>query len=289
MIFLIDWEYILWLSFLIVCISYLIDFAMNKEHKTELSKNLRQHMSSEVFSYSSTIVFINIVFCNVFDSIYGRRSISKKRVVLSSLFSLLFVAFMVVMFGYNNTIFGSDITMDVMVVFVLTNLFADFISLTETRWVLEKARGKHIFALGMWLVADILLTTLIYFVVFYLALLGYFTLQDLAFGPSFMEALIFLYEEPAEYLFLLLSMDIALPFFVSTYGTSVVWFFFAASTIVIRILSGSPRVFRLLVGVMGVSTAPGRIIGVIMIALVLVGSAVAEAIYQLLEGVAKYS
>lgn len=286
--FLLNWEYILWFSLIIVCIAYLIDFAMHKEHKAELSKNLQQQMSSEVFSFSSTIVFTNIVFCNVFDNIYGRSSVSMKRIVLSSAFSLLFVAFMVLLFGYRKTIFGSDITTDVMVVFVMTNLFADFISLTETRWVLEKARGKRVYALGLWLIVDILLTTLIYFIVFYLALLGYFTLQDLELGPTFMDALVIPYEEPGEFILLLLSVEVALPFFVSTYGTSVVWFFFAASAVVIRILSGSPRVFRLLIGAVGVSEAPARIVGVIMIILVLAGSAIAEVAHQLSEAVAKW-
>ena len=281
MLFFVEWEYILWFSFIVMCIAYLIDFAMGKEHRVRLSEAINQQMSSEHFSYSSTVAFTNVVFCNVFDTIYGSTSLSIRRVALSSVFSVIFVSIMVLLFGYDNTLFAGGAAVDVIAVFVMTNLAADFISLTETRWVLGKARGQRIYILGLWFIADIVLTTLIYYVVLYFSLLGYFNLQNKPYGPTFMEGLAYPYDKPLEYANIFLKIEFALPFFLSTYATSIVWFFFVASALIVRVLSGSPRMFRMLAHAINLSDAPTRIVGVVVIALVLFVSAIAEIVYQL--------
>ena len=218
-------------------------------------------LSSDEFNYNLTVWF-----CSIFDVLYGRRTWSLKRIWRSILLSSFFVLFAVLVIGFENSYLSSswddfpEWPIFMTVFFGGANFAIDYISLLETRWVMEcvkKRRGG--FSLLTWLLFDLLLTSVIY-----LSLIGiilgvyvsfFETSEGLSIGIDFVLS--------GEFLYIIFSPHVALPFFVSTFGTSIVWFVYLVVAVTVRMTARISRVMTIFWEVTFESDSPGRIVGML--------------------------
>ena len=186
------------------------------------------------------------LFCNFFDRIYGARTWSKRRLWASLLSSGLGLVVVVFVIGPSRTILwtlfvnpaepgsiGKERAIAAMlivgVVATILNLVPDFFSLMETRLVLRWARGRGPLGLLVLTVLDLILTTAI----FGLMLFGIWRL--ILWDGIPMDT----YEQ-GTYVRFVAGVGGLLPFFLTTFITSLLWMLFVACFWAIRILSLHP-------------------------------------------------
>lgn len=135
-----------------------------------------------------------------------------------------------------------------MLSFIAFNIFADGISLLETRWVLQKGGHAGVISLLGWLTLDLLLSAAI------------FLFLPLVLWPeilSFGDAVLFKGERP--WLGIL---------FWSTFSTSVLFYLFVISVLVFRVMDAVIRVLRIPIDI---QREPVIAISLAMVSLVTVG------------------
>ena len=188
----------------------------------------------------------HLLFCRVFDAVYGSKTWSRGRFLRSCCLSLVFIGFSIFLIGVSNTIlgmqhaFGSEtmvIILNLTIFGILStiNLIADFISLQETRWILRLVRGRSLRKLAIFVWVDLTLTTAIYVIVLGIPILLIFLSSTMYSGDSAIDRSKIISGMVA----LLFSPEGALPFFLSTFGTSIVLFGFVLTAVGIRLLSYS--------------------------------------------------
>ena len=220
---------------------------------------------------------INFLFCQIFDAFYGPRTWSLRRISRSCFLSVLFVFFSISIIGYENTFLGllnSDdkgfipinnaVVISALVMLTIMNLAIDFVSLQETRWVLQRTLRGATVSLMVWAIIDLILTTSIYLIGFGLLI---FVIDVLTMGISYAFDTVFHWE----FIELLTSPRMGLPFFVSTFGTSVVWFLFVVFVLAVRGLNYSVPSFKFALEAVSHSEAPARTIaGIFLIPIAIV-------------------
>ena len=153
-----------------------------------------------------------------------------------------------------------------MLVFIPINLVADFLSLQETRWVMERARGSQVWGVVVWAALDLVFTTLIYLVIFAFGVVGFVVLDDCDFVGV---------DWPAT--FGILFTPLALPFFLSTFGTSALWFGFVLLVVVAGAGRRGSRTVSTVLDVIADSNAPARAVAWVIAAPIVVGYVAFEA------------
>ena len=252
----------------------IIDWLLKDEAIIALRREL-QKTGEKITDLNTGAVVLsaNRLFCQIFDALYGPHTWSWRRFSRSCFLSLLFVLFSILIIGFENTFLGVDEDLVVLVyvtaLFASVNILADFVSLQETRGVLEYARGKGIAALGIWVCIDLMLTTTIYVIGLGSAFFGVI---------SSMEGLNVAIDQFSDYerfIEMLLARDGALPFFISTFGTSIVWFLFVALVLLIRAMSRNSRFLKLALDIISESSTPARTAaGIVIVPVVIVFSVV---------------
>ena len=215
------------------------------------------------------------LFCRVFDAVYGQRIWSFRRLRRSCYFSLVFVFLSILVLGALNTFieyiydhYISDESESAIVIIVLggfiaTNLLADFISLQETRWILGLVRGRGLVKLGILVCVDLFLTTAIYAVVVFIFTVALYWILFTDNRVPFFQFVGITYSG-------LFRHDAALPFLVSTFGTSIVLFGFVCTALIIRLLSRS-KVLRAALELVARSVNPAQsAAGILSVAVVAV-------------------
>lgn len=181
------------------------------------------------------VVSANRLFCEVFDAVYGDEFWSWQRVRRSCFLSVIAYLCAFLLVGIERSAWWIDdglfldliggsrsgLFFGIMLVFMPINLVADFLSLQETRWVMERARGSQVWGVAVWAALDLVLTTLIYLMIFAFSMVGLVVLDDWDFvGTDWSGTFGFLFT------------PFALPFFLSTFGTSALWFGFVLLVVV---------------------------------------------------------
>lgn len=186
----------------------------------------------------------NAQFLYLFKVVYGEKFWSLKRIIRSIISSLIAVG----VISFTIVLLAGETKSPVEVIrlileepagslaMFIINLFADYFSLQETNWIIQKSQGSNLFKLIGWTLCDLFLTSLIYGVVFLtLALIYEFIINV---------------EEPAE-LFMYAC-------FLSTYVTSLFWIGFFFTSVTIKALKISSPLFRVALNTIGTSEHPGR-------------------------------
>jgi hypothetical protein len=144
--------------------------------------------------YSKLIQKVNLLICELFDFIYDGDHYSDKRIKRSILSSIIGILVFSMLIGYSETtqnlmirIQGTeDYSLFVVYIVIvllmplLFNFIPDYISLIETRVILDLARNKRTHTVLMLLFADLIFTTLIFIigVTIFLVLLKFLLLMD---------------------------------------------------------------------------------------------------------------
>ena len=172
-------------------------------------------------------------FTDLFDAIYGSRPVSIKRIVRSTICSLLAIVLVSILadpmstFPFSEIISGKDIGIVLSVTFFLNPLI-DYFSLLETRWILTlAARGtlKRIIFLGFF---DLALTTFIFYVGLNVYLFFHFGILFDDWSTNVMSL--------GKFIRIITSPQEAQVFFISTFFTSVLWFLYVGFVIVVKII-----------------------------------------------------
>lgn len=231
---------------------------------------------------SKTMLSANVLFCEVFDAVCGPKFWSWRRVRRSCFLSVTAYLFAFLFVGIDNSILGIDdddslflifgsrwgFFFGMIVMFMPVNLVADFLSLQETRWVMERARrGRQLWGIAAWAALDLVFTTLTYLASLGVLMVVLIVLDN---NSSFMDV---------EYLssFDILRSPLGLPFFLSTFGTSAVWLMFVLFVTVSQAGRRSSRIASLALDIVGDSAAPARTVAGIIAVPVIVAYSVLEA------------
>jgi len=222
-----------------------IDRAITRDNADRLRASTRRIYAGLKSRENRLVADVHHLYCEFFDRVYGSRTWSLQRFVVSVLSTTIAFVSIVVAIGPAETILGDiwEMGLDpvasnkgrwgfagVLGVYVLLvfvgNIVPDFFSLSETRMVLRWAEGKGPLGVGVLAVVDVLLTTVIFLMIPTIGI----ALMMLLGGP-----------EVAGYLIgdvrRLLSHRVFLPFLLTTYVTSALWVLFMATFAVIRFVA----------------------------------------------------
>ncbi len=224
--------------------------------ETVIKDDLRRQISTWLKSDFSEKIDSDLpsMFINIFDNIFGKKHLSFKCFFRSCIVSIIAVIIMSFIFQavthfYSPSVFKelySGILLIILWIFILffgaiLNFIPDYLSLLETRLVINKMRGKHFFSQINFLFIDILLTIAIFFCSA-LILLSTFTtirIKDF-FSIKFImllcltvKDLILFWNESSILPSGILLLTLLPIFLYSTFFTSVwVWLYFGSSMIV---------------------------------------------------------
>lgn len=272
-------QLLLWSVIILFGIAVLIDKVMTEEGVRawrESTRELRNKIDDLEIDAATTAA--QGLFHGLFDAMYGARFWSRKRFVRSYLSSLLALGVITFLLDWETTYFGSiafddweDLASISLLVFII-NTGADYFSLQETRWILGRSREAAFAKLCGWAIVDLVATAGIYLLIFGLTVnIFVFVIEGEAYGISD-------YLEEIFYEGIFINKDQGLPFFLSTFFTSALWFLYIASALVIRTMKRSSPVLRILLDTIGESHAPARTTAGIMAIVLIAGYGVAQAL-----------
>ena len=252
------------------------DTAVSRLRRSE--DRVQRHLTA--LGDGKAVVSANRLLCEVFDAVYGGEFWSWQRVRRSCFLSVMAYLFVFLLVGIENSVWGIDedpffafffgsrsgFFFGMMLVFMPINLVADFLSLQETRWVMERARGSQVWGVATWATLDLVFTTLIYLVILALSLVGSVAFDDWDFlGVDWPET------------FGILFTPFALPFFLSTFATSALWFGFVLLVVVAGAGRRGSRTVAKVLDVIADSKAPARAVAWVISAPIVVGYVAVEA------------
>lgn len=237
----------------------------------------RNRSNSETVSVNELTQDALRLFQLFFDRIYGPRMFSWRRILTSFASTVIGLAVILIAIGPSRTLFG--ISFEILFledsnfkneefIFILPfaviglfllNIIPDFVSLAETRLILKLGENKRVGGVLILTLVDLLLTTLIFFLVPFLILVLLASVLMWAFeSETLIEIINVLYNEvlllPVISLdnitLMLFSPGSLLPFFLTTFITSLFWLLFVSCFFTILIVSRiTPVLSRFLVQV----------------------------------------
>ena len=266
MLLLLFWIVIVLLGFAVVIDGLLTDDQVQAWRK----KTRSLHRLIEKLDSREAILTAHKMFCDLFDAIYGKKYWSWKRCQRSYLSSLVALGGVTLLLGWDTTRLGSDDLrgedaayhiFGVLVGIFVMNTVADYLSLQETRLVLERSKHSGVGSLIAIAAFDLLLTVVIWYGWMIMVYLVWVQIFDVEFNLK-----------------TVLHRDQGLAFFLSTFFTSAAWWLYLLSAMVIRIVMRQSRVFGLLLDAIAESSSPARMMATIL-------SVLLVALYGLSAGV----
>lgn len=222
--FLKTWPYLSWAAIIATSFYLVVKFATSHLNSLQ-TKRLQEWLEGR---YQDNWIEH---FCIIFDNVFGHNRLGIRCFLVSSFFSLLSVLATYILFEYVFDIltlrapFGLEIW-EVVAIGAAINIIPDYLSLLETRWLLERFRNVRSLVLQVgWLFIDILLTGLIIGV--------------------FITIYLFVTDQPNVTIIELLAIfSVYSIFFFSTFLTSVWAWIFCLSTWFVRFFNrlGLPKV-----------------------------------------------
>ena len=197
-------------------------------------------------SLHQIIVSANRWFLGLFDAVYGERVFSWKRTyrsILSSYLALLILTWL--LWTTMDPVYRDSVFFATMLfAAIFYNLIPDYLSLQETRLIMQLSQDRPVGGIAILAVLDLFLSAAIF--------LGFLALLMAVFGPAD--------ETPLELLwkFLIEERTPVIVLFLSTFFTSFLWFAFLASIVAIRVLQRISPFLRILLGVIARSESPAR-------------------------------
>ena len=276
-------DYLFATAAILIIVGFVVDWVLKEKNVATVHAHFN---STGHISVEELLLSITNWFCSIFDALYGTKTWSLRRLWRSAVLSVLFVVFSILLIGIHNTYlaemagrgaYGDVLTVSIFFTFV--NIIVDFVSLQETRWVIEKVRRAKVgYNVAFWVCVDLVLTTAIYLAGFGLV----FTLVGLAMGedPALIGELIL----AGTFVKVFFAADQAMPFFVSTFATSIVWYIFVFCVLLAIIASRRSRWFALFLLALKKTENPAGVAVGILVGSILAGLFVVKASLWLLVG-----
>jgi len=273
-----------WLGFSLVLIAIFnyIDQAATKKTKVGVAKWLKSMAKRSV---SQTIVESPQWFIFAFDSVFGEKHLTWRCFRRSSIASIIAVFGMSIFEYFLNPIawqqyFKSEsVITGTLIVFVaililalILNLVPDYVSLLETRWILNKTKNAGIRKLLVLLILDVILTGGIFISGAIIFVLIINILQGL---PIYLLTFRNLLD-----MINWLQFPVSI-FFYAAYFTSIWFYFFTAASIITKMVYSLGRFGNLIVDNLKVDNKPFLSMGVILV----VFSVPPLALYLVIKGI----
>ena len=231
----------------------------------ERTRELRDRV--EQMDVDAATAAANEWFVGLFDAIYDARFWSLRRFVRSALSSVLALAVITLLLGWQETIFslaaevGRTRYMAGLVFIAIiafgSNVLADYISLQETRWVLGRSRaGSGVGYILCWIVIDLFATAIVFMVLFVISWVMFFMVTSA--DIEVVDMLLFLLGGVFGMADGVFDRAFGLPFFLTTFFTSALWISYVISALGVRALRRNSRVLRAVLGTIAESRAPAR-------------------------------
>jgi len=186
-----DWALTISVMGAIVAFSALLDWLISKEEEDRQKLKIIQWWNKlDEFSFDQAVKVSNIYFNNLFNSIFGPKILSWRCFLVSSLLSLLsvlLIAALFIMLGQftEGHFWYQDTRLFLLIpISLFLNIWVDYISLIETRYVLKWSARYETKYLPLFLIIDLLITASLYIVP--LILILYFQHSEL--DESFIDA-----------------------------------------------------------------------------------------------------
>lgn len=189
-----------------------------------------------------TVRDVQRVFFELFNLIYGDRFFSWKRIWASIVSTTLALIVITTLLGWQDS-FLQAIVKEIasgkylIAIFpICFNYIPDYVSLAETRLVLRLAKDKGPLGLSLLVLADLILTTLLFLtgLTVLLLFLGLINLPSLSSSSDIFDFISAIWEIFAEAI--LQNEEGLLVFYLTTFVTSLLWLFFVLSYISVRVL-----------------------------------------------------
>ena len=162
---------------LVYGIAVFVDWALTTEaiqRYRDVTLDARRRLSD--LDTHVTTQTLNAQFQNLFEAIYTPRFFSAQRLLRSAASSIAAVTFLLLVIalisspndigGFLRSAFVENEQWGGTIAMLVINLFADYVSLQETSWILRLSQGRRLFGLILWTIVDLTLTVAIYAVVY---------------------------------------------------------------------------------------------------------------------------
>lgn len=235
---------------LILTAAWMVDAVLREEDVKRwrlASREVRAQLAT--LDAGEASVAINRHFLSFFEAVYGSSFWSLKRFIRSCISSLFALVVIVLALGWQDTVFGERDLFDFKAYLgpvtgvILGNLLGDYLSLQETRWVMARSQGSGLAGLLFWFTLDIVATTMIF--------------------VSFLLLVVFVWGAPVRDVVVdlpdfLLGKAEGLPFWLSTFFTSAIWFGYVAVALGIRFVQRLSPGMSIVLRTIGESDTPAR-------------------------------
>ncbi|MCK4798941.1 MAG: hypothetical protein KAT05_16315, partial [Spirochaetes bacterium] len=219
-------------------------------------------------STSNTIVDSPQWFVESFDRIFGEKHLTWRCILISSISSIIAVFVMFIVWGLLSprlfieiVKYKPDIIVSVFSGCLLLNLVPDYISLLETRWIMNNVADVKIRVLSKIIILDAIITGFIFS--------SFFSIIFLISGSSIDKVFNILNQ-----MILFIETDVPPPvgiLFYSTYFTSVWFYLFMISSIGAKVIYSFGHFGNTIMDFFGVQKTPFQSMGTIIMILVTVG------------------
>jgi hypothetical protein len=221
----------------IVAFSSLLDWLISKEEEDRQKLKIIQWWSKlDEFSFEKAVKTSNIYFNNLFNFIFGKKAISWRCFIISSLLSLLSVVLIAVIFillgqfDEGQFWYQDERLLLLIPISLILNIWVDYISLIETRYILRWSALFETRYLLLFLVADLLVTASLYIVPLILILYFQHSELSISFISAAKEVLRDIFYPPN-------GSEPHLQICVySTFTTSILFFSYLVSTLVCKFI-----------------------------------------------------
>lgn len=218
-------------------------------------------------STSNTIIDSPQWFIESFDRIFGEKHLTRRCFVISSISSIIAVFFMLILWGLLSPNIFIEIVkykphnlVSIFFAGLFLNLVPDYISLLETRWIMNHVADKKIRVLSKILILDVIITGLIFS--------SFFSIMFLILGSNIDNIFNILNR-----MILFIETDVPPPvgiLFYSTYFTSVWFYLFIISSIGAKVIYSFGHFGNTIMDFFGVQKTPFQSMGTITMILVTV-------------------
>jgi hypothetical protein len=233
-----DWALTGALIGLIIASCHLLDWLVSKKEEDKQKVAIIKWWSQlDDFNYGQAVRNANIACNKIFDKIYGKRHFSLKCFKLSCCTSFLVVtALMIVNVASTKNVgfLGHPFFFMIftLVCPIFLNIWIDYLSLIETRYILRFASRVRPLMLPVLLTADLLVSAAIYLLLVTVLSCVFFLVHRIAgntWSPLFLlgffaDYYTFIWHSDAD-------KNISTVWFYSTFSTSVIFYIFCVSTL----------------------------------------------------------
>ncbi len=265
-----------------VLIDYWLREAAFEETKTRI-KNLEDKIKE--IDFNGLVARSHDYFIELFDRFYGEHHFTWKcftRSIFSSLFAISVCFYIYVIVIHDSFLAGYREAMASVALnglawaaaLVLGNLFADYVSLVETRFVLRYAR-MSVWGLVLLVIFDVILSYMIYEAIatpLFDVFISWFSGSVVSMPNLFHEY--WLQDLTAPF-----RGTVTAPFILSTFFTSFVFYIFVGWFFLMKLAKGAHRSLLELLRILSITKYPAKMVAVILSSTVAIG----EGLYYIFD------